>query len=79
MSDKITVITQPKDRIVVNSPQKTQIKSVNVLGGGGGASALEQLTDVDITLKSNNSTLVYDANSGKYFVRELPILDGGTF
>jgi hypothetical protein len=32
MSNKITVITQPKNRISINTTQRTQVKSVNLVG-----------------------------------------------
>jgi hypothetical protein len=83
MGNKITVITQPGNRISINTPQKQQIKSVNVVGatsvGTGGVTRLEQLRDVDTSQATNNETLVYDEASGKYIVKELPIINGGTF
>ena len=83
MGNKITVITNPGNRISINTPQKQQVKSVNVVGatsvGTGGISRLIQLSDVDATNASNNETLVYDEASGKYIVKELPIINGGTF
>jgi hypothetical protein len=83
MGNKITVITNPGNRISINTPQKQQIKTVNVVGatsvGTGGITTLSQLTDVNATDASNNETLVYDEASGKYIVKELPIINGGTF
>ena len=82
MSNKITVITQSQNRISINTSQRTQIKTVNVVGatsGGAGINTLEELLDVDATNKANNNTLVYDSSSGKYIIEELPILNGGTF
>jgi hypothetical protein len=83
MGNKITVITNPGNRISINTPQKQHVKSVNVVGatsvGTGGISRLIQLNDVDATEASNNETLVYDEASGKYIVKELPIINGGTF
>ena len=81
MSIKITsnrqnglkVTTQPGNRIQINTS-----------GGGGGASGgidtLVELKDVDASAGSaNNNTVVYDASSGKFKIKELPILNGGTF
>lgn len=82
MANRITVITQPKNRISISNPQKTQVKSVNVVGAtqtSAGIDTLEELRDVDPTLKANNNTLVYDASSGTYKVKELPVINGGTF
>lgn len=80
MSNKITVITQPKNRVVINTPQRTQLKSVNVIGAAStGVDRLVQLKDVDSTSVDNNETLVYDEVSGKFVVKEIPIINGGTF
>lgn len=40
---------------------------------------LVNLTDVDASDVDNNETLVYDDVSGKFVVKELPIINGGTF
>lgn len=82
MSSKITVITQPKNRIAINTNQRTQVKSVNVIGASATASAASRftdLTDVDASSVDNNETVVYDEVSGKFVVKELPIINGGTF
>lgn len=76
---RITVTTQPKNRISINSPQRTSITSVGVIGGPGGVEYLGGLKDVDASDPNTNETLVYDATSGKYIVKELPIVNGGTF
>ena len=55
---------------------------MNVVGAtqtAAGIDTLEELTDVNATLKANNNTLVYDASSGTYIVKELPVVNGGTF
>lgn len=82
MSNKITVITQPKNRVVINTPQKTQLKSVNVVGAGSagaGVDTLAELRDVDATDSDNNETLVYDSTVQKYVIKTLPIIDGGSY
>jgi len=68
---KITVTTTPKNRI-----------SINNRTGGGGASGIDtliELKDVDATSVDNNETLVYDGVSGKFVIKKLPIISGGTF
>lgn len=40
---------------------------------------LIELTDVDASDVDNNETLVYDNASGKFIVKEIPIINGGTF
>jgi hypothetical protein len=70
---KIVVTSTPKNRILIN----------NRTGGlGGGAAAIDnivELKDVDATSLDNNEILVYDEASEKFIVKELPIVNGGTF
>ena len=40
---------------------------------------LIELTDVDASSVDSNETLVYDETSGKFVVKEIPIINGGTF
>lgn len=77
---KITVTTQPGNRISVTLP-KESVKTVYTGGGPGstGAGYLSQLADVDTSGVANNETLVYDDTKGKYVIKELPIVNGGTF
>lgn len=68
---KITVTTTPKNRILINTG--------GAGGGGGLAQQLRNLKDVDATSLDNNETVVYDEASGKFIIKELPIINGGTF
>ena len=68
-------------RIIV-SQQRSKVKSVNVVGAtGSGASidTLVELKDVDATSVDNNETVVYDDASGKFIVKTLPVVDGGSY
>ena len=79
---KITVTTRPGNRISINTPQREQIRSVNIVGAtsvGAGISRLSQLQDVDASDPDNNETLVYDQSTGLYVIKELPIINGGEF
>ena len=38
-----------------------------------------KLKDVDATNLNNNETVVYDEASDKFVIKELPIVNGGTF
>ena len=49
------------------------------MGGGSAIDKITELTDVDASDVDNNETLVYDEVSGKFVIKELPIIDGGTF
>ena len=72
-ASNLNVTTTPKNRIQINTGG----------GGGGGAGGVDtlvELKDVDASAGvANNNTVVYDANSGKFKIKELPILNGGTF
>lgn len=70
MGTKITVTSRPKNRININT--KT----------GAVASAVDtiiELKDVDASSVDNNETLVYDETTNKFVVKEIPVINGGTF
>jgi hypothetical protein len=68
-SQRLTVTSAPKSRILIN----------NRTGGVGSVDTLRQLKDVDATSLDNNETIVYDGVSGKFVIKELPIINGGEF
>lgn len=68
---KVNVTTTPKNRITINT-------------GGGSAlpsniDTLVELKDVNATNIANTNTVVYDQATGKFVIRELPIVNGGDF
>lgn len=71
MTAKITVITKPKNRVQINTR----------LGPSGGSyiDTVAELRDVDASDPDTNETLVFDANTKKYIVKTLPIVDGGSY
>jgi|LakMenE01Jun11ns_1017448.scaffolds.fasta_scaffold8310382_2 hypothetical protein len=82
MGNKVTVITRSSNRVLINTNQRQQVKSVNIVGAtdtGSGINTLAELQDIDASDADNNEVLVYDEASGKYVVKELPIINGGTF
>ena len=83
MATRITVNTRPGNRVVVDSPQRGQAVTVKMVGtsalGAGGADRLVQLVDVDATSVDNNETVVWDEVEGKFVIKELPVVNGGTF
>ena len=68
MSNKITVTTTPKNRI-----------SISTGFVGRGATYLTELKDIDASDADNNETIVYDEASGKYVVKQIPVINGGEF
>ncbi len=81
MSIKITTNRQNGLRVTTQPGNRIQINT----GGAGGSSSgnidtLVELKDIDVSAGvANNNTVVYDESSGKFKIRELPILNGGTF
>jgi len=73
MGTKVTVITSSKNRVSINNQQRSTIRTVGV-----STNKLSGLIDVDATDPNNNETLVYDSATGKYVIKELPIVNGGT-
>lgn len=82
MAIKVSVNSSPGNRVSINSQNRDTIRTISVgiaTGGGGGASRLSELTDVRAVSPANNNTLVYDSATQRYVVKELPVLNGGTF
>ena len=77
MAVRVTVNSIPKTRVSINSEKRDTIRTVGI--GIVPSTRLSDLTDVEASDPDNNETLVYDATSGKYVVKELPIVNGGTF
>jgi len=77
MSIKVTVNSVPKTRVSINNQQRETIRTVGILPSI--TNKLEDLLDVDAIDADDNETLVYDATTGKYVVREIPIINGGDF
>lgn len=75
MSIKATINTTGKYRVSINKKPQYNVKTYNVPA----VNKLSQLLDVDASNPNNNETLVYDAVSGKYVIKELPVINGGTF
>jgi hypothetical protein len=71
------IITSPQIRVSINNQDRKQIRAVGLAPGN--VNQLVKLTDVDATDPDNNETLVYDEASGKYVIKTLPIVSGGTF
>lgn len=58
-------------------PQKTTISSVTVARTAN--LNFSQLNNVETQGATNGQVLVYESASGKYVVKDIPILRGGTF
>lgn len=79
MGVKVTLVSDQKSRISINSQNRTQIKTVAVTPDLNVLRSLASLTDVDASDPDNNETLVYDSVTEKYIVKTLPNIDGGSF
>jgi hypothetical protein len=79
MAVKATVISTAKNRVSINNPQRAEIRTVGITPSTTLVNSLRGLSDVDATSLANNNTVVYDSASDKFVVKELPVLNGGTF
>jgi len=77
MAIKVTVVSPSKNRISINNQSRSTIRTVGVIPEN--VNTLSNLKDVDASDPDNNETLVYDESTGKYVVKTLPIITGGTF
>ena len=77
MGTRVVVRSSSPNRVSINNQQPKTIRTVGVAAAS--TNRLESLVDVDASDPDNNETLVYDSTSGKYVVKTLPALDGGTF
>lgn len=77
MATKVVVRSSSPNRISINNQQRSTIRTVGIASAS--TNKLESLVDVDASDPDNNETLVYDASSGKYVIKSLPAVDGGTF
>lgn len=77
MATKVVVRSSSPNRISINNQQSKTIRTVGIAAAS--TNKLESLVDVDASDPDNNETLVYDATSGKYVIKSLPAVDGGTF
>lgn len=78
MSIRVTVNSVPKNRVSINTRKQETVRTVGITTPSADR-FLSGLLDVDASDPDNNETLVYDAATGKYVVKELPVLNGGTF
>ena len=77
MAVKATVISTTKHRVSINNTQRAEVRTVGIIPST--FNTLRGLSDVDATSLANNNILVYDSASDKFIVKELPVLNGGTF
>lgn len=76
MGIQVTVNSVPTTRVSINNQQRETIRTVGIAPV---PSTLVNLLDVDASDADNNETLVYDEVQQKFVVKELPMVDGGTF
>jgi hypothetical protein len=81
MAIRVSVNSIPTSRVSINTQQRSSVRTVliPVEDFRDNRDALVNLTDVDASDVDNNETLVYDEQSGKFVIKTLPIIDGGTF
>jgi hypothetical protein len=77
MAIKVVVNSASSNRVSINNQQREMIRTVGITPTV--SNRLSGLIDVDASDADNNETLVYDASTGKYVVKEIPIINGGDF
>jgi len=78
MAIKVSLNTTGGNRVSINKQGSTRVRTVGV-SSSTLFNELEDLLDVDSSDADDGETIVYDAATGKYIVKVLPNLDGGTF
>jgi len=74
------IVTSPKNsEIKVITTPKTTLQIKTSGGGGSGVNKLALLIDVDVTDANDGEVLVFDATTGKYVIKEIPLINGGDF
>jgi hypothetical protein len=79
MAIKVTLVSDTKNRISINNQQRKTVRTIAVTPDLSSISTLGSLSDVNATDPNENETLVYDEATGKYIVKTLPNISGGTF
>jgi hypothetical protein len=80
MGIKAYISSTGGSRVSINNQQRQTVRTVGVQADTSSLiGTLAALTDVDATDPNNNEVLVYDEASGKYVIKELPVINGGTF
>lgn len=75
---KVTVNSTPQNRISINNQSREVIRTV-AIAPEQSSSELRKLIDVNATNLVTNHTIVYDAGTDKFIIKELPVVNGGTF
>ena len=80
MGIKAYISSTGGSRVAINNQQRSTVRTIGVQADTSSLfGQLSALSDVDATDPNNNEVLVYDEASGKYVIKELPVINGGTF
>lgn len=71
-------------RVSINRQDRKEVRTLGLTPSVQGVinllpNELKTLKDVDASDSNTNETLVYDEVSGKFIVKTLPVINGGTF
>jgi hypothetical protein len=69
-------------RVEINNPSRNRVVRTTGIGASPGSTQYDELVklnDVVSVNPANNQILVYDSITGKYTIKTLPIVDGGSF
>jgi carbon monoxide dehydrogenase subunit G len=79
MPINVRLAQNPSNRIGLDTTKNEKVRVLVGGSGSGGASYLDNLLDVNSTDKDNGETVVWDDIQGKYVIKPIPEIDGGTF
>jgi sorbitol-specific phosphotransferase system component IIBC len=75
---KVIVNSSGNFRVGLNDQQRAAVRTVSVAPSIP-TNSLLNLEDVDTSGLSNNDTLVYNSNTGKFETKEIEVISGGSF
>lgn len=76
MAIKATINTTSGNRVSISDQQRTVIRTV---GLSGAINNLGDLNDVIVSDRDEGESLVWDEILQKFVIKNIPVLDGGTF
>lgn len=80
MGIRATVISNTSTRISLNNQEKSKVvKTIGIVGSGGGVERFVDLSDVDASNLGSNEVPVWDSANNKFVIETIPFLDGGVY
>ena len=78
MGVKVYVNSTNTSKVAINGQKRSTVRTVGLSSLAERAN-FASLNDVDASDSDNNETVVFNSTTGKYEVKTLPIIDGGSY